>query len=65
MEKIKILAANHIFVVGSILMPHMLNVFYILLALYGLDVFDTGDYCSILCNHILLLLIHRRYEIFL
>lgn len=65
MEKTKILAANHIFVVGSILMLHMLNVFYILSVSYSLSVFDTGDYCSSLCNNILLLLTRRRYEIFL
>ena len=63
-EKTKILAANHIFVVGSILMLHMRNVFCILSESYSLSVFDTGDYCSILCNHILLLLTHHRYEIF-
>ena len=65
MEKTKILAANHIFMVGSILMLHMLNVFYILSVSYSLGVFDTGDYCSSLCNYILPLLTHRRYEIFL
>lgn len=51
--------------VGSILMLHMLNVFCILSVSYSLSVFDTGDYCSSLCNHILLLLTRRRYEIFL
>ena len=63
MEKTKIFA-DHFFVVGSILTLYMLNVFYILSVSYSLSVFEIGDYCSILCNPILLLLTLRKYEIF-